>query len=124
MIQRDYLIIGAGIGGACACEAIRKHDKRGSVTLVGSEAYAPYKRWLLSKSFLREKTLVPRKYAEVDERWYAAHKIDARFNTAVTQLNIDRRVAVLGNGDRDERIDRCGPRFTLRRSEVASLERR
>ena len=107
MIQRDYLIIGAGIGGACTCEAIRKHDKRGSVTLVGAEAYAPYKRWLLSKSFLREKTLVPRKYAEVDERWYAAHKIDARFNTAVTQLNIDRRVAVLGNGESVEFNKAC-----------------
>src|SRR5207248_7442241 len=107
MIQRDYLIIGAGIGGACACEAIRKHDKRGSVTLVGSEAYAPYKRWLLSKSFLREKTIVSRKYAEVDERWYAAHKVDARFNTAVTQLNIDRRVAVLGNGESIEFNKAC-----------------
>src|SRR5436189_1268490 len=107
MIQRDYLIIGAGIGGACACEAIRKHDKRGSLTLVGSEAYAPYKRWLLSKSFLREKTLVPKKYAEVDERWYAAHKIDARFNTAATQLNIDRRVAVLGNGESVEFNKAC-----------------
>src|SRR5213082_1614435 len=107
MIQRDYLIIGAGIGGACACEAIRKHDKRGSVTLVGSEAYAPYKRWLLSKSFLREKTLVPRKYAEVDERWYAAHKVDARFNAVITQLNIDRRVAVLGNGESIEFNKAC-----------------
>src|SRR5512133_255499 len=107
MIQRDYLIIGAGIGGASACEAIRKHDKRGSVTLVGAEAYAPYKRWLLSKSFLREKTLVPRKYAEVDERWYSAHKIDVRFNTAVTQLNIDRRVAVLGNGESIEFNKAC-----------------
>src|SRR5437879_162825 len=107
MIQRDYLIIGAGIGGACACEAIRKHDKRGSVTLVGSEAYAPYKRWLLSKSFLREKTIVPRKYGEVDERWYGAHKIRARFKTAVTQLNIDRRVAVLGNGESIEFKKAC-----------------
>src|SRR5437660_12529910 len=107
MIQRDYLIIGAGIGGACACETIRKHDKRGSVTLVGSEAYAPYKRWLLSKSFLREKTLVLRKYGEVDERWYAAHKIDARFKPAVTQLNIDRRVAVLGNGESVEFNKAC-----------------
>src|SRR5881398_2818915 len=107
MIRRDYLIIGAGIGGACTCEAIRKHDKRGSAALVGAEGYAPYKRWLLSKSFLREKTLVLRKYAEVDERWYAAHKIDARFNTAVTQLNIDRRVAVLGNGESVEFNKAC-----------------
>src|SRR5690242_1851514 len=107
MIQRDYLIIGAGIGGASACEAIRKHDKRGSVTLVGSEAYVPYKRWLLSKGFLREKTVVPKKYSEVDDRWYGAHKIDARFNTAVTQLNIDRRVAVLGNGESIEFNKAC-----------------
>jgi len=35
MIRRDYLIIGAGIAGASACEGIRKYDKRGSVTLVG-----------------------------------------------------------------------------------------
>src|SRR5207302_10028537 len=100
MIQRDYLIIGAGIGGACACEAIRKHDKRWSVTSVGAEAYTPYKRWLLPKSFLREKTLVPRKYAEVDDRWYPAHKIDASLNTAVTQLNVDCRLAVSSNGER------------------------
>ncbi|HEY2103186.1 MAG TPA: FAD-dependent oxidoreductase [Chthoniobacterales bacterium] len=99
MIQRDYLIIGAGIGGASVCEAIRKHDKRGSVTLVGAEAFAPYKRWLLSKAFLREKNAVPKKLAHADENWYHAHKIDARFTTVVTQLNIDRRVAVLGNGE-------------------------
>src|SRR5213082_2927392 len=107
MIQRDYLIIGAGIAGACACETIRKHDKRGTVTLVGFEAYTPYKCWLLSKSFLHEKTIVPRKYAEVDERWYAAHKIDARFGTVVTQFNIDRRLAVLGNGESIEFNKAC-----------------
>jgi len=107
MIQRDYLIIGAGIGGASTCEAIRKHDKRGSAALVGAEGYDPYKRWLLSKSFLREKTVVLKKYSEVDERWYATHKIDARFNTAVTQLNIDRRVAVLGNGESIEFNKAC-----------------
>lgn len=55
MIQRDYLIIGSGIGGASACEGVRKYDKRGSVTLVGAEVSYPYKRWMLSKDFLREK---------------------------------------------------------------------
>jgi NADPH-dependent 2,4-dienoyl-CoA reductase/sulfur reductase-like enzyme len=48
MIQRDYLIIGGGIGGASACEGVRRHDKRGSVTLVGAEVFPPYKRWILS----------------------------------------------------------------------------
>ncbi len=107
MIQRDYLIIGSGIGGASACEGIRKHDKRGSVTLVGAEVFPPYKRWLLSKSFLREKEPPLKKVAEFDERWFKSHKIEARLGTTVTQFNIDRRLAVLGNGESIEFNKAC-----------------
>jgi NADPH-dependent 2,4-dienoyl-CoA reductase/sulfur reductase-like enzyme len=107
MIQRDYLIIGSSIGGASACEGIRRHDKRGSVTLVGAEVFPPYKRWILSKSFLREKNPQLKKLQEPDERWYDAHKIETRFGTVVTQLNIDRRVAVLANGESIEFNKAC-----------------
>ena len=71
MIQRDYLIIGGGIGGASACESIRKYDKRGSVTMISAEIFQPYKRWLLSKDFLRDKTPQIKKLALVDERLQA-----------------------------------------------------
>jgi 3-phenylpropionate/trans-cinnamate dioxygenase ferredoxin reductase subunit len=84
MIQRDYLIIGGGIGGASACEGVRRHDKRGSVTLVGAEVFPPYKRWILSKSFLREKDPQPKKLQEPNEHWYEKHKIETRFGTVVT----------------------------------------
>ena len=107
MIHRDYLIIGSGIGGASACEGIRRHDKRGSITLIGAEAFPPYKRWILSKSFLREKSPQLKKLQEFDERWYRAHKIEARFGTIVTQFNIDRRVAVLANGESIEFNKAC-----------------
>jgi NADPH-dependent 2,4-dienoyl-CoA reductase/sulfur reductase-like enzyme len=107
MIQRDYLIVGTGIGGASACEGLRKYDKRGSVTLIGAEIFPPYKRWLLSKTFLREKSAEPKKLYHVDERWYHAHKIETRFGTIVTQLNIDRRLAVLGNGESIEFNKAC-----------------
>jgi NADPH-dependent 2,4-dienoyl-CoA reductase/sulfur reductase-like enzyme len=107
MIQRDYLIIGSGIGGASACEGIRRHDKRGSVTLIGAEAFPPYKRWILSKSFLREKDPQLKKLQEFDERWYHAHKIETRFGTVVTQFNIDRRLAVLANGESIEFNKAC-----------------
>jgi 3-phenylpropionate/trans-cinnamate dioxygenase ferredoxin reductase subunit len=107
MIQRDYLIIGTGIGGASACEGIRKYDKRGSVTLVGGEIYYPYKRWMLSKSFLREKTAPLKKLVHHDERWYKAHKIETRLATVVTQFNIERRLAVLGNGESIEFNKAC-----------------
>jgi 3-phenylpropionate/trans-cinnamate dioxygenase ferredoxin reductase subunit len=107
MIQRDYLIIGSGIGGASACEGVRKYDKRGSITLIGAEIFPPYKRWLLSKNFLREKSADPKKLTHHDERWYHAHKIETRLGTTVTQLNIDRRLAVLGNGESIEFNKAC-----------------
>ena len=107
MIRRDYLIIGSGIGGASTCEGIRRHDKRGSVTLVGAEVFPPYKRWILSKSFLREKNPQLKKLQEPDERWYHAHKIETRFGTVVTQFNIDRRLAVLANGESIEFNKAC-----------------
>src|SRR5216117_3597700 len=107
MIQRDYLVIGGGIGGASACEGIRRHDKRGSVTLVSAEVFPPYKRWILSKSFLREKSLQPKKLQEPTEHWYQAHKIETRFGAVVTQFNIDRRLAVLANGESIEFNKAC-----------------
>jgi 3-phenylpropionate/trans-cinnamate dioxygenase ferredoxin reductase subunit len=107
MIQRDYLIIGSGIGGASACEGVRKHDKRGTITLVGAEMFIPYKRWMLSKSFLREKTPPLKKLPIVDPRWYDSHKIETRFGAIVTQVNIDRRLAVLGNGESIEFNKAC-----------------
>jgi NAD(P)H-nitrite reductase large subunit len=107
MVRRDYLIVGAGIGGASACEGIRKYDKRGSVTLIGAEIFPPYKRWILSKSFLREKDPNLKKLQEPDERWFQTNKIETRFATAVTQFNIDRRLAVLANGESIEFTKAC-----------------
>src|SRR5438046_4709616 len=107
MIRRDYLIVGASIAGASACEGIRKYDKRGSVTLIGAEVFPPYKRWILSKSFLRDKSPQLKKLQEPDEHWYQAHKIETRFGTVVTQLNIERRLAVLANGESIEFNKAC-----------------
>src|SRR2546423_4674288 len=107
MVRRDYLIVGAGIAGATACEGIRKYDKRGAVTLVGAEIFSPYKRWVLSKSFLREKDPNHKKLQEPDERWFQTNKIETRFATVVTQFNIERRLAVLGNGESIEFNKAC-----------------
>src|ERR1700736_6587333 len=107
MIQRDYLIIGSGIGGASACEGIRKYDKRGSVTLISAEVAHPYKRWVLSQEFLRERNAPIKKLTLFEPHWYDAHKIETRLGTIVTQLNIERRLAVLGNGESIEFNKAC-----------------
>ncbi len=107
MIQRDYLIIGGGIGGGSVCESIRKYDKRGSVTLVGAETFLPYKRWMLSKSFLRDKPAPIKKLPQNEASWYETNKIETRLGALVTQFNIERRLAVLGNGETIEFNKAC-----------------
>ena len=107
MIQRDYLIIGTGVGGASVCEGVRKHDKRGSVTIVGAEIMPTYHRWMLSKDFLREKTTPMKKLGYFDQRWFDSRKIETRFATIVKQFNIERRLAVLGNGESIEFNKAC-----------------
>ena len=107
MLQRDYLIIGSGIGGASACEGVRKHDKRGTITIVGTEIMPPYNRWMLSKDFLRERNPPLKKLEHFNQRWFDSRKIETRFATIVKQFNIERRLAVLGNGESIEFNKAC-----------------
>lgn len=39
-----YIIIGGGIAGVTAAKEIRKHDKEGSLILLGNEKEQPYFR--------------------------------------------------------------------------------
>ena len=56
---------------------------------------------------MREKDANLEKLQELDERWFDAHKVEARFDTLVTQFNIDRRLAVLANGQSIEFTKAC-----------------
>src|SRR3954462_14643503 len=107
MIQRDYLIIGSGIGGSSACESIRKYDKRGQVTLVGAETFHPYKRCMLSKAFLRDKAPPLKKLPILDAHWYEKQKIETRFPARVARDSSGGRLGVLGNGERIEFNKAC-----------------
>ncbi len=98
MIYRDYLIVGAGIAGAKACEGIREHDKKGSITMVGTEPFLPYDRPALSKVFLKSAKFSEEKLQSNDDEWYRKHKIEVRINMPVREFNIERRMAVLGDG--------------------------
>jgi 3-phenylpropionate/trans-cinnamate dioxygenase ferredoxin reductase subunit len=107
MIRRDYLIIGAGGGGLNACEGLREHDKKGTIMLVGNEHTPPYDRSQLFKSYLG-KTEAPAETLHcVEPGWYEKNQIDLRLDTLVTQFNIERRIAVLANGQAVEFRKAC-----------------
>ncbi len=98
MIHRDYLVIGAGAAGDAACEGIRSYDKKGSILLAGFEPLAPYDRQPLSKEFLSAAKVNPDNLALRAPEFYQKNKIDFRPSTMVTQLNLERHVAVLSTG--------------------------
>ena len=62
---------------------------------------------MLSKGFLRDKIPPLKKMPVLDPHWYEAHKIETRLSAMVTQINIDRRLAVLGNGETIEFNKAC-----------------
>jgi len=98
MINRDYLIIGAGLAGVCACEGIREHDKKGSILLTGREMFPPYHRPPLSKKFLKNGSMSVEDLMHTNEQWFARNHVEMRLGTVVREFNIERRLAVLQDG--------------------------
>jgi len=110
MIRRDYLIIGAGAGGVSVCEGIREHDKKGTIMLVGSETALPYQRPQLFPALLGKNAKgngCPEKVFVRDAAWFDSNNIDLRLDTTLVQLNLERHLAVLGNGQAVEFRKAC-----------------
>jgi 3-phenylpropionate/trans-cinnamate dioxygenase ferredoxin reductase subunit len=107
MIQRDYLIVGGGVGGASVCDSLRQYDPKGSVTLVSNEPHLPYQRPPLSKGFLQEAGVTLDTMIEKPEDWYKKRGIEVRLGTYVREFNIERHLAVLENGQTIEFRKAC-----------------
>jgi 3-phenylpropionate/trans-cinnamate dioxygenase ferredoxin reductase subunit len=93
------VIVGAGLAGAKAAEALRAEGFDGRLHLVGAESEPPYERPPLSKGYLagsqaRESILVH------DEDWYAEHQVDLRTGTAAIGLHLAEHEVELDGGER------------------------
>lgn len=107
MIRRDYLIVGAGVGGAAVCEGIREHDPKGTIMMVGGENALPYQRALLFSALLGKGDASAASVPIHDTAWYAKHHVDLRLDTVVTQFNLERHLAVLAHGQTVEFKKAC-----------------
>ncbi|MFL5756712.1 MAG: NAD(P)/FAD-dependent oxidoreductase [Chloroflexota bacterium] len=94
------VIVGAGLAGARAAEALRKDGFDGSITLLGEEPERPYLRPPLSKEYLRAEGAREQVYVHA-EGFYADHRIDLRPSTAVREIAAASHEVVL---DDDERV--------------------
>jgi NADPH-dependent 2,4-dienoyl-CoA reductase/sulfur reductase-like enzyme len=94
---KRIVVIGGGLAGAKAVEALREKGYDGELTLVADESDLPYERPPLSKDFLQRK-------AEFDVAivhpadWYDENKIDLRLGVAAMSIDRDGHEVRLADG--------------------------
>ncbi len=115
-----FVIIGGGLAGGKAAEALRDQGYDGPLTLVTAESHHPYERPALSKDYLIGSAEKQSLFVH-EEQWYADH--DVTVLRSVTATSIDRgahtvtlsggsrlgyRKLLLATGARPRTLDRSG----------------
>lgn len=81
-----FVIVGGGLAGAKAAEALRDNDFDGHVVLFGAEDHLPYERPPLSKEYLAgRKTLDD--FTVDPAPWYRDHHIELQLGTEVSAID-------------------------------------
>jgi len=93
-----FVIVGAGLAGAKAAEALRDVGFDGHISLLGAEPYRPYERPPLSKDYLQGISTIDKLFVH-SEGWYTDNNVDLRLATEVTALDRHARRVTFGNGD-------------------------
>ncbi len=93
-----YLIIGNGAAGNSAAEAIRKHDREGSIHIFSKEKYPFYYVPALPDFLAGEKQLS--QFTIHHQDWYDKNRIDLHLDTAVTRIDPDGKFVETRQGDR------------------------
>lgn len=99
MASTTFVIVGGGLAGAKAAEALRDSDFDGQLILFADEEYLPYERPPLSKEYLAgKKTLNDFTVQNAD--WYRDHDVDLRLRARVSALDASAHIVGLANGTR------------------------
>lgn len=102
--EERFLILGGGIAGLKAAEAIRERNATAGIVILSDEPVTPYNRPMLTKAFSD---------AEVDERfavhsqdWYRQKQIYCLTGKTVARLSPERRLVSLSDGT-EFQYDKC-----------------
>jgi nitrite reductase (NADH) large subunit len=95
--NETFVIIGAGIAGVSAAEAIREHSKSAEIKLISSDSEFPYYRLNLTRYLAKEikAEALPIK----PESWYAENGISLLLNTEVCEIDSKKQEIKLKSGD-------------------------
>lgn len=84
-----YLIIGNGIAGVCAAEAIRELDSTGEIVMVGDETELPYSRPMITN--LLEGSCTPDQLPIRSPDFYSRLNITPILGHRVKDLNVEQQ---------------------------------
>ena len=90
------VIVGAGIAGVSAAEAIREVNSSATVTLLSDEVRLPYSRMNLTRYLAGEVSLD--KLDLHPRSWYQENQIDFYLNSPVTELDPKQKIVRLADG--------------------------
>ena len=93
-----YVIVGAGLAGAKAAEALREEGFDGPVVLIGDEAERPYERPPLSKEYLMGKA--ERETIYVHRGVVRGPRVELRLGVPVTGIDRAAHQVALADGSR------------------------
>ncbi len=93
----DYLIIGGGLAGAMAAEAIRERGVGGRVVIITDDHERPYHRPPLSKEYLRGEQERKEVFVHPQE-WYQENGVELMQRTRVTHLDAQLHQVTLEDG--------------------------
>jgi nitrite reductase (NADH) large subunit len=82
-MKKGYLIVGAGVAGVSACEAIRKLDPSSEVHLITDESHPFYSRIRLPEIIAGKVT--PEKIILKGKEWFSSRQIHLHLNERVTK---------------------------------------
>ena len=97
--KETFVILGAGLAGAKAAEALRTEGFDGQIVLIGEEDERPYDRPPLSKDYLQGKSEKEKIYVH-PEAWYADHGVELCLDSRVTALDRAARQLTTRSGER------------------------
>jgi 3-phenylpropionate/trans-cinnamate dioxygenase ferredoxin reductase subunit len=92
-----FVIVGGGLAGAKAAEALRDKGFDSHIVLFCEEQHLPYERPPLSKEFLAGKKSLS-DFTVHDDSWYRDRDVDLRLGTRVSSLDPDAHSVELSDG--------------------------
>ncbi|SDC47468.1 3-phenylpropionate/trans-cinnamate dioxygenase ferredoxin reductase subunit/p-cumate 2,3-dioxygenase ferredoxin reductase subunit [Paraburkholderia lycopersici] len=96
--EAPYVIVGGGIAGVSAAEALRDCGFDGRIVLINEESTAPYDRPPLSKDVLRSSDL-PQNIWLRNDAFYASRGIEVRTGVGAVAIDAVGKTVKLSDGD-------------------------